>query len=138
MKKLNLAAIIICAIIVILEILPYGAVLNFMTAPDDPIPYIRETYSYFNLTPFGYANFGPLLCAVLSVILLVMHVIFSFVKTKKGAYSSAIVLTVLAILFSITPLLMFGSGYYSAIGLMISALLIVLFAVTYHLQKKCK
>lgn len=138
MKKLNLLAIILCATIIILEILPFGAVLNFMTAPGDSVPYIRETYSYFSLTPFGYANFGPFLCAALSVILLVMHVLLSFVKPKKGAYSSAIVLTLLAILFSITPLLMFGTRYFSAVGLMISALLTVLLAVTFHLQKKCK
>ena len=138
MKKLNFAAIIVCAIIIILEILPFGAVLNFMNDPGSSVPYIRETYSYFNLIPLGYANFGPFFCAVVSVILLALHVICGAFKAKKGAYSAAIALNLFALLFSITPILMFGSGYFSAVGFAISALLAVLCLITYHLQKSCK
>ena len=138
MKKLKFAAIIICALIIILEILPFGAVLNFMNDPAAPSPYTRETYSYFCLTPFGYANFGPFLCAVLSVVLLVLHVVCTAVKAKKGAYSASIALNLFALLFSVTPILMFGSGYFSAIGLVISALIAILCLITYHIQKNCK
>lgn len=46
----------------VLELLPYGAVCNF--ANPDGKPW-RRTYSYFDLTPFGYANFAPFLTAEL-------------------------------------------------------------------------
>ena len=40
----------------ILELLPNGVVLNFANPEGEPW---RRTYSYFSLTPFGYANVGP-------------------------------------------------------------------------------
>jgi len=134
LKKLKIATIITCALIIILELLPWGAVLNFINDPSDPIPYIRKTYSYFSLTPFGFANFSPLFCAALSVVLLIIHTICNFVKVKKGVYSAAITVNLIAIVLSITPL-MFGLDYYSIVGLMISISLSVLFALTYILHK---
>ena len=47
----------------ILEILPYGAVCNFANPDGEPW---RYTYSYFDLTPFGYANFAPFIVALLT------------------------------------------------------------------------
>ena len=55
MKK-RLLYLILPLVTVILELLPYGAVCNFMNPEGDPW---RETFSYFSLTPFGYANFAP-------------------------------------------------------------------------------
>ena len=135
MKRLKITAIILCALTVILEILPFGAVLNFMSAPDDPVGHIRKTYSYFSLTPIGYANFGPFLCALLSVVLLVYHIICGSFIVKKNAYAGAIALNLIAIVFSITPL-MFGIDYYSVVGLLISISLSALYIVTYLIGKK--
>ncbi|MBQ8880024.1 MAG: hypothetical protein IJY69_04200 [Clostridia bacterium] len=50
----------------ILEALPYGAVMYFANMGGKSI---RSTYSYFDLPPFGYANFSPLLTAVITGIL---------------------------------------------------------------------
>ena len=44
---------ILPVITIVLEILPYGAVCNFAN-PEGEV--LRETFSNFDLTPFGYAN----------------------------------------------------------------------------------
>jgi transcriptional regulator with XRE-family HTH domain len=56
-------ALLISALI--LEALPYGAVMNFASGPEETI---RVTTSYFNLLPFGYGNFFPFITAVLTVV----------------------------------------------------------------------
>ena len=54
-------------ITLILEILPYGAVCNFAPSPTERI---RKTFSYFDLIPFGYANFAPFLTAIITCAIL--------------------------------------------------------------------
>ena len=49
MKK-RFLYLVLPIITLILEALPYGAVCIFATSPTDRI---RETFSYFDLTPFG-------------------------------------------------------------------------------------
>ena len=46
----------------ILELLPYGTVLPFAVT-------LRRAFSYFGLTPFGYADFPPFLTALLPMLL---------------------------------------------------------------------
>ena len=70
MKRIRLLIMPIIAIV--LEILPYGAVLVFAPSPTESV---RETFSYFSLTPFGYANFGPFLTALLTCVVLVLALI---------------------------------------------------------------
>lgn len=120
MKKNKYMLIGIPLIAVILEILPYGAVLNFGTqAEDGTIDYIRETFSYFDLTPFGYANFGPFLTAILSCVLLIVGIIYY--KTESVKCRSIIkIISIIAALTSILPL-MLGREYYSMIGIIITA-----------------
>ena len=48
--------VVLPLVALILELLPNGVVLNFANPDGEPW---RRTYSYFSLTPFGYANFGP-------------------------------------------------------------------------------
>ena len=121
MKKINMISVIAIAIIV-LEILPYGAVLNFgKPATDGNAGFIRKTYSYFSLTPWGYANFGPLLTAVLSCALLCVIAISIFVE-KDALQNASRILSVLALPTSLMPLLS-GVRDYSVCGLAISILL---------------
>lgn len=116
MKKLT--SVIILLAVIILELLPYGAVLNFAPAPGETI---RSTYSYFSLVPFGYANFGPFLTAILSCILLFLSLLYLLKEKGKRA-----IITISAIAFatSLMPLI-FGFSYMTAIGIIISALLLV-------------
>lgn len=122
-KKTYIASrLIIAFVVIVLEILPYGAVLNFgQPASDGSIEFLRKTYSYFNLTPFGYADFGPFLTAVLSCVLLSLIVISIFTH-KQVLYEESYIVSIIALLTSLMPLL-FGIRDYSAFGLAISVLL---------------
>lgn len=133
MKKWNIANAMITIAIIIFESLPYGAVLNFgEPASDGSIKFIRSTYSYFSLTPFGNANFGPFLTAVLSCILL-CFTIFSVFSKKYTLQNICYVVSILALLTSLLPLV-FGLNSYSIFGLAISVLLAVE-VILYSIQK---
>lgn len=103
----------------ILELLPYGAVLNFANPEGQPW---RETYSYFSMMPFGYANFAPLITAILSCIAAAMVAVYCFTgkeqwarRAKIGALAGAVI--------SLGPL-MLGIRYFSVVGALITASLI--------------
>ncbi|MCD8086822.1 MAG: hypothetical protein LUF28_11040 [Clostridiales bacterium] len=121
MKDRKLWLILLPAAAVLLELLPYGAVLNFgVQAADGSIETIQRTYSYFSLTPFGYALFGPLLTAILSCLLVAVGVLYLWRGKGKSALK---VLSVIAVLLSLSPLL-YGVNYFSALGAVISVLLL--------------
>ena len=83
MKKYKLISLIFIIAVLILEIIPYGAVCNFMGDPETNT-ILRYTYSYFDLTPFGYANFGPFITAILSCVLAVLILVSNFSEKKMN------------------------------------------------------
>lgn len=115
-KKLITLCILLCTLV--LEILPYGAVCNFA---DPEGPPRRETYSYFSLTPYGYANFAPLITAILTCVLLLI-VLISIIF-KKAIGKKAAILAGIASLISLCPML-YGLDDYSIVGALISLCLI--------------
>ena len=121
MRKVVL--LLLSVVIILLEILPFGAVLNFATDSGETI---RETFSYFSLVPFGYANFGPFLTSLLSSALLLL-VLFYLMKGKgkKGI----VAVSALAFVTSIMPF-MYGFSYVSAVGVVISLLLFIIVFLT--------
>lgn len=119
MKKRCFLPAILPLGIILLEALPYGAVMNF-AAPNEEV--IRKTYSYFSLLPYGYANFGPLLTAIFSVFLLILG-IFYILKTTKALRISIAILSAIAAATSLMPL-MLGLQYISTIGILITLLLL--------------
>ena len=76
MKKKMIMLCIITATL-ILEILPYGAVCNFANTDGGPW---RQTFSYFSLVPFGYANFAPFIVALLTCALFCFVLLKDFFK----------------------------------------------------------
>ena len=94
----------------VLEMLPYGAVCNFANPEGEPW---RETFSYFDLTPFGYANFAPFIVAFLTCALLVLIIVSIF--TKKTLRTPIVVVSIVAAVLSLAPLL-FGWAYFSMVG----------------------
>lgn len=131
MKIKKFISLIILVMILILELLPYGAICNFKAGPEKGL--IRETYSYFDLTPFGYANFGPFLTAVLTCIMLVFAVL-CLLKPLPKIRSIWKVLSVIAIVASLAPI-MFGLHFYSVVGGAISILLVAEYAVLFAVRK---
>ena len=102
----------------VLELLPYGAVCNFANPEGEPW---RRTYSYFDLTPFGYANFAPFLTALLTCALLVLLIVS--IVTKKQMRAPMLSVSVIATLLSLAPLLL-GVSFFSLVGAMISLALL--------------
>ncbi len=117
--------LILAVLVLVLELLPFGVILRFANPEGEPFV---EAYSYFSLTPFGYANFGPLLTAVLSVILLGLCLAFTvWGKFGKG------VLAVGAVAFftSVMPLLMLGIAYFNIVSFAVTLGIAGIVASTY-------
>ena len=126
--------IMLCTTLValILEILPYGAVCNFANPEGEP--WVRK-YSYFDLTPFGYANVGPFVTAILTWVLFMLLVIYA-IKGNSKVLAVAKIFAWLAIVASFAPMFL-GTQFYSLLGGFISlSLLTVLVAVRVFESKK--
>lgn len=113
MKK-KIAMLCTLTVALILEILPYGAVCNFANPEGEPW---RRTYSYFDLTPFGYANFSPFIVALLTCVLLIMIIVA--IITKRQMRASLILVSVISAVLSLAPLL-YGITFFSLVGTFIS------------------
>ncbi len=118
MKK-RLSLFIFPIITLIFEILPYGAVCNFASEQDK---IHRETFSYFNLTPFGYANFFPFLTALVTCAVLAVLIVYLFTG-KELMISILKVLLLAGVILSLCPLL-YGINYFSLVGVLITVTLI--------------
>ena len=115
-KKVIVLCILLCALV--LEALPYGAVCNFGNPEGESF---RETYSYFSLIPYGYANFAPLITAIFTCVLLLILLIS--IIFKKGVGKKTATLAAIASLISLCPMLL-GISYFSAVGALISLCLV--------------
>ena len=129
MKTKKIVPMVILVFVLILEILPYGAVLNFANPEGEPW---RKTFSYFSMTPFGYANFGPFITAILTCVMIVILLV-CLLKPMPKLLSACKVISIIAVVTSFTPLI-FGISTYSVNGGIISALL----AAECLVLRKCK
>ena len=124
MKK-RFLYLILPIITLILEILPYGAVCNFMrpsTTEGVPAGRFRGLYSYFDLTPFGYANFAPFITAIISCLIFVLLMIYCIKGNVRTANKVKNILYV-GVIISLCPLV-FGITYFSLVGVLITLSLI--------------
>lgn len=119
MKQKRLLYLILPVITLILEILPYGAVCNFANPEGDPW---RETFSYFDMTPFGYANFAPLITAIITCIIFLLLVVYC-INGKQGLAIKAKNILYVAVVMSLGPLV-FGISYFSVVGALITVSLL--------------
>ena len=87
----------------ILELLPWGVQMNFAN-PEGP-PH-TVFCSYFDLLPFGYADFFPMLVAVLSCVLLLVLAFYGILG-NRGPLIAGLIIACLALLFSLCQLLLF-------------------------------
>ncbi len=121
-------AIAFFAAALILELLPLGAVLIFAPGSGETI---KQTFSYFDLTVMGYANFAPIITGVLTAAVIVLGIAALFRFQKAEIVKIAVlVCSVIAVLSSLAPLLFFGYEYMTFAGYIISAMM----AVSVYLQ----
>lgn len=86
-----------------------------------PTERVKETFSYFSLTPFGYANFAPLITATLTVAIFLLSL---FSLKKKGVLKALFVLSIITVVISLLPL-MYGLNYYTLVGAFITGTLVI-------------
>ena len=128
MKK-KLIMLCTTLIALVLEILPYGAVCNFANPEGEPW---RRTYSYFDLTPFGYANFAPFIVALLTCVLIILIVVSLVSKKKMKAPILAV--SAIATVLSLAPLL-YGIRFFSVVGALISVALAITTVVAFVMDR---
>ena len=118
MKK-RLLYLILPIITIILGILPYGAVCNFANPEGNPW---RKTFSYFDLTPFGYANFAPFLTAIITCAVLVLLAVY-LLTDKQRLIKIVKLLLGIGVVLSLCPLF-YGIDFFSIVGAMITVSLV--------------
>ena len=116
MKKICL--VVFSALTIVLELLPCGTVCIFATSPTERV---KETFSYFSLTPFGYANFAPLITATLTVAIFLLSL---FSLKKNGILKALFNLSIITVVISLLPL-MYGLNYYTLVGAFITGTLVI-------------
>ena len=122
MKK-RLLYLILPLVTLILEIIPFGAVCNFAVySPESTAKVHRVLCSYFDLVPFGYANFAPMFTALLTCIIITL-MLFYCLFGKKRALTAVKILLCVAAVISVCPILL-GIKFYSIVGALITVSLI--------------
>ena len=122
-KASGIAAFFTSLAVLVLEILPFGAVLIFADGPDIRL---RNTFSYFSLMPFGYGHIFPLITAHITLFAVLFSII-SLVKNynSPGVQKAAFICTAVALMTSVLSLVMLSIDYVSAVGVAISVLLLI-------------
>ena len=110
--------LILPVITLALEILPWGAVCNFANPDGEPW---RRTFSYFDPTPFGYANFAPFLTAIVTCAVVISLLVYA-IADRPRAKTVATALLCAGLVLSLCPLLS-GINYFSLVGALITVTL---------------
>lgn len=117
---LSFAALVVA---IVLEALPYGAALMFVTDPEKGETLIK-LYSYFSFTPFGNANFAPLITAIITVMLTIASFVMQFIKRKNEKIDAAfLAVVIVAVIISVCPIFQ-GLECYTTVGIFISLMLV--------------
>lgn len=115
----------------VLEILPYGAVCIFASSPTERI---RQTFSYFDPLPFGYANFAPLLTAIITCVIMILLIVF-WIKGSIPTATAAKRVLYVAIALSLGSLVL-GVAYFSLVaGLITLSLIAELLLLQFSIRK---
>ena len=114
MKKTKILALLFPIIALILELLPNGVAMRFATPPGKQ-PFITHT-SYFDLLPFGYANFAPLFTAVLTIVILIVLLVYA----TNGNQKLCKVVKIMSLVATIISLLPIFFSSYTVVGGFIS------------------
>ena len=100
MKLIDFTRVFFPAAAVIVEALPWSAVLKF--GGPSPETAKTEVYSSFDPLVFGNGNVAPMICAVLSVLLLVISVA-AVISKKRALGDIGMILSALTFVESLAP-----------------------------------
>ena len=122
MKKRSFL-LIFPVIAILLGLLPQSVVMNFADydAETGNVNIIKKYFSYFDMTPFGYGDFFPLMTAILTCAVTLLALIYMF--TGRYALLNIMIGTcIAAAIVSVLPVLLKS---YTLIGLGITLLLVI-------------
>ncbi len=134
----KILSMVFIVIAIVLEALPYGVKLNFVAEGQDTI---WRSYSYFDITPFGYGSFTPLITAVLTVLLAAASVVLLIIKRNIPTLNRTLfIVEIITAIISVCPAL-YGLDYVTPVGCFITVTLAVsavfcLFANILSIQDK--
>ena len=132
MKKLGVIRLIVCIAAIIMELLPLGAVLKYGLMSDSGYLIFRfENYSYFDVTPFGYAMFNYMICAVMTTITAMLSLLWIFFGKKRQ--TPITVLASIALVMSLVPYL---TQTFNVFTVIISALIAAVLVLSVIIQIK--
>lgn len=107
----------------ILEMLPDTLMVPFASGPNQ---WVTRTFSYFSLTPFGYAEFSPLLTGVLTIVITALSAVNLLKARNTGKLQNTdFICAIIAFVFSILHLFEYGTAYMFFPNYAISALLLL-------------
>lgn len=130
MKKLGVIRLFICIAAIIAELLPLGAVLRLMS-DNGHLIFRFENYSYFDVTPFGYAMFHYMICAVTTTITAMLSLLWIFFGKKRQ--TPITVLSAIALAMSAVPYIIMTFNVFTVI---ITALLAAVLVISVVMQIK--
>lgn len=121
MKQIKtILALVFSLAALVLEILPYGAVLKF--AVDEGEETKRVFFSYFDMTVYGYGVVFPLLTGILTVLLVVLIAVSLLKQTVTPGKTFLISLSATAL--SVFSPVIYGLDYLSPVGVCITLCLL--------------
>ncbi len=110
-------------VVLILELLPLGAVMIVAAGPGE---HIKRTFSYFDLTLAGNADFAPIITGIFTVAAILLSIITLFRSEQAEICKmAAVVCKVIAVISSLAPLLFFGHRWMTLTSYAISVMLAV-------------
>ncbi|MBQ8178112.1 MAG: hypothetical protein IJ033_02855 [Clostridia bacterium] len=132
MKKIIMLCV--TAITIVLEALPYGFVMIWTWVTPEGAGYRLQKVAYFDPIAYGYGQFTPMICAILTCILLILCIVAFFVK-KNGLETTIIVFSSLAFVVSVLPLIR-QAEYITALSIIIAVLLLANMVLSFIPTKK--
>lgn len=134
-KVLEYLKLVISVVLVVLEILPFGAAM-ILQWPDSEgkFAFQKQLYAYFNYyIGSSCNNYLPFITSILTCIILILAVL---AIVKKDFHLNKVIMTISCISFLTSLPLMYGLFSYTVVGLIITVLLAAIVVLCYFENKK--
>ena len=132
MKKVRIIYLVMSISALCAELFGKGAICVFAVSPEKTQ---TTLFSYFSLVPFGYANFGPFITAVLTAVIVLLSVVL-FTKKAHKITKCLKVLNIAAFTASLLPLIMLGGAYFNLVSYIITVILAAMAVMTVFVKKE--